>query len=71
MPADVLFDNLYRFGFLLMRGLLCFCRNKVLENLSKLQHAPSVQFSERPPEIELHENVRFLPFFVATSRSSA
>jgi histone deacetylase 1/2 len=31
-------------------------RNKVLENLSKLQHAPSVQFSERPPEIELHEN---------------
>lgn len=31
-------------------------RTKVLENLSKLQHVPSVQFSERPPDTELHEN---------------
>ena len=38
------------------------CRTKVLENLSKLQHVPSVQFSERPPETELHENVCVLLF---------
>jgi histone deacetylase 1/2 len=35
------------------------CRNKLLENLSKLQHVPSVQFSERPPDTEIPENVRF------------
>ena len=30
-------------------------RSKLLNNLSKLQHAPSVQFQERPPETELPE----------------
>ncbi|KAL2553132.1 Histone deacetylase 19 [Forsythia ovata] len=30
-------------------------RVKVLNNLSKLQHAPSVQFQERPPDTELPE----------------
>ncbi|OMO72131.1 Histone deacetylase superfamily [Corchorus capsularis] len=30
-------------------------RNKLLEYLSKLQHAPSVQFQERPPDTELPE----------------
>ncbi|CAI9766464.1 unnamed protein product [Fraxinus pennsylvanica] len=28
-------------------------REKILDNLSKLQHAPSVQFQERPPDTEL------------------
>ncbi|XP_024393389.1 histone deacetylase 19 isoform X2 [Physcomitrium patens] len=31
-------------------------RMKLLENLSKLQHVPSVPFSERPPDTELPEN---------------
>lgn len=30
-------------------------RSKLLENLSRLQHAPSVQFHERPPENEIPE----------------
>ncbi|KAG5140607.1 hypothetical protein JHK84_034375 [Glycine max] len=30
-------------------------RSKVRENLSKLQHAPSVQFQERPPDSDLGE----------------
>ena len=30
-------------------------RSKLLENLSKLQHAPSAQFQERPPDSELGE----------------
>lgn len=30
-------------------------RSGLLENLSKLQHAPSVQFQERPPDTELAE----------------
>jgi len=30
-------------------------RNKLLDNLSKLRHAPSVQFQERPPDAELPE----------------
>ncbi|KAI5315305.1 hypothetical protein L3X38_044481 [Prunus dulcis] len=30
-------------------------RSKLLENLSRLQHAPSVQFHERPPDTELPE----------------
>ena len=30
-------------------------RSKLLENLSSLQHAPSVQFQERPPDTELPE----------------
>ena len=30
-------------------------RSKLLDNLSKLRHAPSVQFQERPPETELPE----------------
>lgn len=34
-------------------------RSKLLDNLSKLQHAPSVQFQERPPEADLPE-VRIL-----------
>lgn len=37
--------------------LVHFCRARLLENLSKLQHVPSVPFSERPPDTELHENV--------------
>lgn len=28
-------------------------REKILDNLSKLQHATSVQFQERPPDTEL------------------
>ena len=34
-------------------------KSKLLDNLSKLRHAPSVQFQERPPEAELPE-VRIL-----------
>ena len=30
-------------------------RAKLLDNLSKLRHAPSVQFQERPPDTELPE----------------
>jgi hypothetical protein len=30
-------------------------RSKLLDNLSKLRHAPSVQFQERPPDTELPE----------------
>lgn len=30
-------------------------RSKILENLSKLQHVPSIPFTERPPDTELHE----------------
>uniref|UniRef100_A0A0E0PZJ8 Histone deacetylase n=1 Tax=Oryza rufipogon TaxID=4529 RepID=A0A0E0PZJ8_ORYRU len=30
-------------------------RSRLLDNLSKLRHAPSVQFQERPPEAELPE----------------
>ncbi|KAI3906125.1 hypothetical protein MKW92_040497 [Papaver armeniacum] len=30
-------------------------RGKLLENLSKLRHAPSIQFQERPPDTELPE----------------
>uniref|UniRef100_A0A2P2MLK1 Histone deacetylase 19 n=1 Tax=Rhizophora mucronata TaxID=61149 RepID=A0A2P2MLK1_RHIMU len=30
-------------------------RSKLLDNLSKLQHAPSVQFQERAPDTELPE----------------
>lgn len=37
------------------RHLLEEIRSKLLENLSKLQHAPSVQFQERPPDTELAE----------------
>ncbi|KAG4980790.1 hypothetical protein JHK85_034748 [Glycine max] len=32
-------------------------RSKVRENLSKLQHAPSVQFQERPPDSDLGESI--------------
>eukprot|EP00250_Pteridium_aquilinum_P010413 c19368_g1_i1 orf=1202-2872(+) len=32
-------------------------RERLLENLSKLQHVPSVQFQERPPDTELMEEV--------------
>ncbi|KAL6509916.1 Homeobox protein HD-1 [Orobanche gracilis] len=37
------------------RPLLEEIRSKLIDNLSKLQHAPSVQFQERPPEAELPE----------------
>ncbi|XP_061355711.1 histone deacetylase 19-like isoform X3 [Gastrolobium bilobum] len=37
------------------RYLLDEIRSKLLENLSKLQHSPSVQFQERPPDSELGE----------------
>ncbi|MBA0549653.1 hypothetical protein Golob_020672 [Gossypium lobatum] len=37
------------------RQLLEEIRNNLLDNLSKLQHAPSVQFQERPPDTELPE----------------
>ncbi|KAK3412888.1 hypothetical protein EUGRSUZ_I01553 [Eucalyptus grandis] len=37
------------------RQLLEEIRSKLLENLSKLQHAPSVPFQERPPDTELPE----------------
>lgn len=30
-------------------------RNRLLVNLSRLQHAPSVQFHDRPPDTELPE----------------
>lgn len=41
------------------RPLLDEIRAKLLDYLSKLQHAPSVQFQERPPDSELPE-VHFL-----------
>ncbi|KAF6166021.1 hypothetical protein GIB67_012918 [Kingdonia uniflora] len=37
------------------RPLLDDIRAKLLDYLSKLQHAPSIQFQERPPDIELPE----------------
>ncbi|KAF5947090.1 hypothetical protein HYC85_017318 [Camellia sinensis] len=37
------------------RPLLEEIRANLLDNLSKLQHAPSVQFQERPPDTELPE----------------
>jgi histone deacetylase 1/2 len=37
------------------RQLLDDIRANLLDNLSKLQHAPSVQFQERPPDTELPE----------------
>lgn len=41
------------------RDMLDEIRAALLENLSKLQHAPSVQFQERPPETELPEVYSF------------
>ena len=37
------------------RQLLEDIRNKLLDNLSTLQHAPSVQFQEKPLDTELPE----------------
>jgi histone deacetylase 1/2 len=37
------------------RQLLEEIKVKLLDNLSKLQHAPSVQFQERPPDTEIPE----------------
>jgi histone deacetylase 1/2 len=37
------------------RPLLDDIRTKLLDNLSRLQHAPSVPFQERPPNTELQE----------------
>jgi histone deacetylase 1/2 len=48
------------------RQLLDDIRAMLLENLSKLQHAPSVQFQERPPDTELPE-VLFLDVSIPCS----
>ena len=46
------------------RHLLEEIRSKLLENLSKLQHAPSVQFQERPPDSDHGEvNLYCLIFY--------
>lgn len=37
------------------RRILECIKNKVLDNISRLQHVPSVQFQERPPDVELPE----------------
>lgn len=37
------------------RPMLDDIRAKLIDNLSKLQHAPSVPFQERPPDTELPE----------------
>lgn len=37
------------------RQMLEEIRNDLLQNLSKLQHAPSVPFQDRPPETEAPE----------------
>ncbi|KAG5148996.1 hypothetical protein JHK82_015877 [Glycine max] len=41
-------------------------RSKLLENLSKLQHAPSVQFQERPPDSDHGEFMRLLIVIIGT-----
>lgn len=46
------------------RQLLDDIRSKLLDNLSKLRHAPSVQFQERPPETEFPE-VFFLYYLIS------
>lgn len=48
------------------RQLLDEIKIKLLDNLSKLQHAPSVQFQERPPETEILEVciAKFLALFI-------
>ncbi|RZB75810.1 Histone deacetylase 19 [Glycine soja] len=48
------------------RHLLEEIRSKLLENLSKLQHAPSAQFQERPPDSELGEFMRLLIVIIGT-----
>ncbi|KAH1094671.1 hypothetical protein GYH30_040105 [Glycine max] len=46
------------------RHLLEEIRSKLCENLSKLQHAPSVQFQERPLDSDLGEvNLYCLIFY--------
>lgn len=49
------------------RQLLEEIRNNLLDNLSRLQHAPSVQFQERPPDTELPEvcSAAFLCYFLS------
>ena len=47
------------------RQVLDDIRAKLLDNLSKLQHAPSVPFQERPPDTEFPE-VCFCFWFVLT-----
>ena len=58
------------------RHLLDEIRAKLLDNLSRLQHAPSVPFQERPPDAELQEvgfvsiekyNTLFFQLFVLSS----
>ncbi|KAG5542658.1 hypothetical protein RHGRI_015709 [Rhododendron griersonianum] len=53
------------------RQLLDEIKIKLLDNLSKLQHAPSVQFQERPPDTEIPEVciAKFLALFVLPSKS--
>lgn len=46
------------------RQILEEIRNNLLENLSKLQHAPSVQFQERPPGTDLPEVRTAATFFL-------
>ena len=41
-------------------------RTKLLDNLSKLRHAPSVPFQERPPDTELPEVCFYYYHFVNT-----
>ena len=46
------------------RQILEDIRNKLLDYLSKLQHAPSVQFQERPPDTELPEVCSAVTYYV-------
>lgn len=50
------------------RQMLEDMRAKLLDNLSKLQHAPSVPFQERPPDTEFPEVTSTPSFKVCISR---
>ena len=50
--------------FYLISFILSSTREVLLENLSKLQHVPSVQFQERPPDTELLDEVSLFSFFI-------
>lgn len=45
------------------RQLLEEIKSQLLDDLSKLRHAPSVQFQERPPDTELPEVCFCISFF--------
>jgi histone deacetylase 1/2 len=49
------------------RAYLDSIRVKLLQNLSTLQHVPSVPFSERPPDTELPEDVSRTIWIVSLS----